>query len=525
MITLSEETTYQKAVKRLREQLQAEPQNARIHMELATLLMVEGEMEAAVDTARKAVALVPEDASVRLRLCSILVEAELYDEALEVTTEIKSLKSNSPLLQRVQLEASLLERELQKGYLPLADLKAKIIGRVPDVNILNEIGCYELLIGRIERASSAFLRALSLEASSLTSALNFGFLQGLAALNAGGVRHSSRELMEASKRHPDEPRLMLHLAEAFEASSMFSASIQSVQSALKVSATCIEVYDMAARYALLDSANASLLEDLITKIYEDARAAFDADKDSNELRLKFGVVLVGVARFEMTSGRQGSEYFEEAKEVLSPLAKTELEANLRLAECLDRLGETKASEEILETAAKLWPDSERIAYEMGAHSLRVGELDSAIEHFLVARTLAPTDAAIYQSLRYTFASSCRLQTAELEYNLATTKDKLDSNAALVYSRTLIEVGRVDSALELLQKVASANPSADIMAELGRAQARLKEYDEAKESFNKAIELDEKCAVAHRGLGEILMQNPLTIAEGIAELDLFRKYRD
>ncbi len=533
-------SAYAKAKARLEKAIAANPAAADPRLELGTLAFVAGDFETAEASLNLARDLAPDDPRAGLRLADLYVETGRPDEAADAWREVLKLKDATPLCGEAAVELELVERELELVHRPLAALRRELAGRAPSATDLNRLGCRELLAGRIEPAAKAFRRALESKPATPGAALNFGFVQGLAAVGPPGLKRSARAIISAIKSFPAEPRLYLHLAEVYESSSLYDASIMQIEKALEADPSCVEAYDIAARYALLGTGGTPPLEEKIDRAIARLKVELAPDPEDAARIKSLACGLVGRARYRsgVHAGEDGSRPHEPSgaredldracallQKLVNKTSDGDEDAAIRLAEGREKAGDVERAEELLSRAAAEHPRSYRPRFELGGLRLRTGRPDEAVELFAEAVDLAPEEATVHQSLRYALTSARRLRLAEYAARARLERNPDDVEARVALGRARIDAMRLDAAVEVLAGAAELSPeAAGPQAELGRAYVKLGRTADAEASFRRAVELDALAPEPHRGLGNLLLGQPGRMREGVDELDLYRKLR-
>lgn len=120
----------------------------------------------------------------------------------------------------------------------------------------------------------------------------------------------------------------------------------------------------------------------------------------------------------------------------------------------------------------------------GDEAMAKGELDRAIESFIEAKAVKPNDDLFKKLVR--------------ALNIRGTK--------------LRDNGKLEAALKDFEMAANISSSEELLTEIGDTYMLLKKYNQAKTSYQKAIEQNEKYVPAHAGLAEaFLASNQLTKA--------------
>lgn len=139
----------------------------------------------------------------------------------------------------------------------------------------------------------------------------------------------------------------------------------------------------------------------------------------------------------------------------------------------------------------------------GIANERTGDFEGAVRAFRRGLEIEPDNAEILNALGWTLYQNDENEAAVEEYRRALRADpsqpKTHNNLALV----LIDLGRIDEAAEHYKKSIEIEPKADILADYGALMAYRNHYEEALESYHKALELDPGYAAAHRNMAVAL----------------------
>lgn len=512
---------YAAARERLERELARRPDDPALRLELAQLAYVAGDFDTSERELREVIRLAPAEARAHLRLGDVLAEKERVEEALTEYREAERLAAGSPLAKEAALEAELAQIEVDTVVRPLREAEAAGVGRARTPAELNRLGGLQLLAGRIEDAASSFRKALSLAPGSLQAALNLGFVQGLAAVEPARLKRSVRELASALERFPSEPRLQLHLAELYEASSLYEAAIQRIERALDAAEECLEAYDLAARYALLGAGPEVPLRRKIDEIVARAEAELARSPADRRLKRRLAFVLLGRARYR----RAEPEEYRRPCEILEEVADDDEEVAIRIAECRERMGDPDRAERVLRAALERYPRSYRPLFELGGLALRRGRPEEAVDLFRKAVALAPEEAALYQSLRFALTSAKKLRLEEFAARAELAISPSSVDARLRLGLAYIEALKLDEAIGVLKEAAALAPArADVHAALGRAFERSGRADEAESAYRRALELDPAHAETYKGLGTLLLARPGRMREGIEALETYRRLK-
>lgn len=516
---------YASAKGRLEREIASRPEDPTPRLELAQLAYIEGDLSTAERQLRQVLGLPKaspmERARAQLRLGDVLSEQDKLEEALQAYRKACELAAGSPLAEEARLEAELAELELDVVYRPLKEAESAVAGRIPSCDELNRLGCLQILAGRIEDAAESFLRAISLAPGSLQAVLNFGFVQCLASAEPSRLRRSVKELVAALERFPSEARLYLHLAELYEASSLYEAAISRIGDALDVAPWCMEAYDLAARYAFLGAECTLPLRKKIDALV--AKAEEELKRSSGDFKAKknLALILIGSARYRRAAPEEYKRPCELLEEVVAH--DDDEEVGFRIAECRERMGDLGAAERILRAVLERSPQSYRPPFELGGFLLRRGRPVEAVDLFRKAVAIAPQEATLYQSLRFALMSAKKLRLEEFAARAELALSPSSPDAYLRLGRAYLEALRTEQALEVLQKAAMLAPGrADVHTELARALERLGRQDEAEGALRRAIAADPAYAEAYKILGRILLERGGRTREGLEALQTYRK---
>jgi tetratricopeptide (TPR) repeat protein len=522
-------SVYEDGRKRLLAEIAANALAVEPRLELAQLAYVSGDFETAEKQLREAENIQPDNPRIHIRLGDVLTEKGLHEEALARYRTAEKLSSGSGIEPEAKLERELAEREFDVVFAPLAAAEAAGTANSTNAAELNQLGGLYLAAGRLQDAGAMFSKAVGVDESSVQAALNLGFIQGLAVLEPARLKRSVKELTNAGERFLNEPRLQLHLAELYETSSLYDAAIQRIMRALYASKECIEAYDLAARYALLGGGREAPLEKRIEEIVSGAEEELKASPEDAAKKRLLAMALVGRHRYRSSSSSgdptKGKADLTRASELLEEVSDEDEEATVRLAECRERFGRVDDAERLLRDAALRSPGSYRPLFELAGLRLRRGEPDDAVEMLAKAVAVAPEEAIVYQSLRFALSSARKLRLAELAAQKELANDPKSVDAHLRLGRAYLDALRVGAAIDILQKAADlASDRPDVHVTLGRALARNEQADEAEHCFRTAISIDPTYAEAQKGLGNLLVDRPGRMRDGLEALEQYRRLK-
>ena len=139
--------------------------------------------------------------------------------------------------------------------------------------------------------------------------------------------------------------------------------------------------------------------------------------------------------------------------------------------------------------------------------------------------LAPEDAVVAQALRYALGAARRLHMTELSAKMELERDPSSVSARIRLGEAYVEAQAPGAGVSVLNEAATLAPmNATVHAALGRAFSRMGKVIEAEKEFRRALEIDPRSGEAHRGLGNLLLEQPGRMREGILELESYRHLR-
>jgi tetratricopeptide (TPR) repeat protein len=150
------------------------------------------------------------------------------------------------------------------------------------------------------------------------------------------------------------------------------------------------------------------------------------------------------------------------------LAPQIAEGHEALGNVLLEMGKAQAAAAELETAARLKPNDVGIESDLALAYVQTGEAGKAIPHFAKAEAAADAAAQAGPS--------------------QTDQGQLDAVFHDAYARALAGVGRLsDAVTEFSEEEKLAGPTADVDDAIGTVEAQMGKWDEAKTSFQRAVD--------------------------------------
>jgi tetratricopeptide (TPR) repeat protein len=226
--------------------------------------------------------------------------------------------------------------------------------------------------------------------------------------------------------------------------------------------------------------------------------------------------------------RRASTTAAEARRALPSLAslpaprRLELKRRVRavLARAYLNLGVIQAKSErfapaaeLLEKSAEMDPDLPQVQYSLGVAYFNGGRFDKATAPLSRALAASPRDASLKRMLAMAWLNTKAYdKAAELLRDDAQVN--ADPSLQFAYGLALVKSDRAAEAERVFsQLVARHGDSAELSVLLGQAYAQQGEFDSARESLRRALQLKPGVAEANATLGEIyLRQGRLAEAE-------------
>jgi tetratricopeptide (TPR) repeat protein len=188
---------------------------------------------------------------------------------------------------------------------------------------------------------------------------------------------------------------------------------------------------------------------------------------------------------------------------------------------------------VFERAAKLFPDSPRVAIGLGIAYYSRGNYDDAVKSLLHAADLSPADARVYPFLSRAYDSSpSQAEEVIARFRRFAEQQPANGRAQYYYAMSLWKGKRTqDSTLNptqiraLLEKAIALDPSlAEAHVQLGNLNSDQQDYLAAIPEYRRAIELNADLADAHYRLGQAYVHTNEK-AKAQEELQVYQKLRE
>lgn len=487
---------FDKALPYLEKALKADPNSAVINGQLAEVHLRLRNIEQAEVYGKKAVEAEPTNLEYRSNLAGILATLKKYPEAKEQYAKIVELEptnTKAPLLMGI-LEAE--GGQVDKGI----EVLNKLIQESPEnfMALFYRARMY-LEQENIEKAKADLDRALTLRPSFTEAGAALGliyeklnnpdeaikvysriqgsgpFKKRLAQLylQNNQTDKALQELLEYEKSEPDDYTARVKIGLIYFEKKDYSNARAVFEKVLKEEPEADNV-----RFY-----NAWVLEEM--KQFGDAIKEFKkVTRDSN--LFKESSLHIGFIFREQKKYQEGLEF---AKKLIDKEPKVEEYHDL-YASFLEGKKEYKKAIAAVQTALKLFPNSEKLGYFEGVLHDKLGNKRAAIESMKKIIDLNPSNYHALNFVGYTYA--------DLGENLSQAEDYVRKAMSLKPNDGFIEdslgwvlfkQGKIKESQEALERAAALQPEEAIILEhLGDVYQSQKEFSKAREFYKKAVSL-------------------------------------
>lgn len=187
-----------------------------------------------------------------------------------------------------------------------------------------------------------------------------------------------------------------------------------------------------------------------------------------------------------------------------------IEARYELGWCLNDIKDYKGAIENLRQVRVTWDYVPKVFFELGYAFDKTSQTDSAIKCYTKCLELKSDYSGAYRNLGYIYYSRDEYAKALSYLRKYEQNTKSDITDYLFYYRNgymFNAIKKFDSALIYLNKGLKYNSDyTNMWLELGFANSRLKNNDEAISNYRKAMELDPKSHVPINGIAEVYRDN-------------------
>jgi tetratricopeptide (TPR) repeat protein len=438
----------------------------------------------AIENAREAVRLSPEQLTYRRNLADVLAAAFEFDAAATQFEEL--IKRDSS---QVEVWYSLARIYQSRKPLRALEVYEHIVDRFgPDWEVLLQIADLNNRLGKFDKAADA-LREMSLLDPG-NKELKKTLAQTYA--RAGDFDAALRVYDDIRDLHPDDIEIQAEVAGLYLARGEYTRAAKEFETVLTRDSVSVEVKVHIGEMYFAQMGKDSTLAPVTRSIFERIAA-----KHPDDWRAFWFLGAIGsMAHDDSLSVRN----FKRVTE----LASWNPDAWVYLSGVF--LGKNNFSEvaRILESAVKILPDDFRVNFFLGLSYSRLNRNMDAVRVLEHARQLNPKDLDAIAQLALVYDTMHRFEDSDGLYEEAL---KLEPDNHLVlnnYAYSLADRGlQLERSLEMSRKAVDLQPdNASYLDTIGWIFFRLGRYTEAETYVKKAISKGEVNAVVYEHLGDI-----------------------
>lgn len=438
----------------------------------------------AIENAREAVRLSPEQQTYRRNLADILAAAFDFDGAAQQFEEL--IKRDSS---QVEVWYNLARIYQQRKPLRALEVYQHIIDRFgPEWEVLLQIAELNNRMGKFDKAADALLEMSTLDPGN--KELKKTLAQTYA--RAGNFDEALKVYVDLKDIHPDDLEIQTEMAGLYLARGEHARAAKEFDVLLARDTVSVEVKVHIGELYFAQMAKDSTLAPVTKKIFERITA-----KHPDDWRAYWFLGAIG----SMT--RDDSLTTRSFKRV-TELASWNADAWVYLSGVF--LGRNDFTEvvRILESAVKILPDDFRVNFFLGLSYSRLNRNIDAVRMLERARQINPKDLDAIAQLALVYDAMRRFEESDALYEEAL---KLDPENHLVLNNFAYSLAdrnlKLDLALAMSRKAVDAQPeNASYLDTIGWIYYRLGRYIEAETWTKKAISKGEVNAVVYEHLGDI-----------------------
>ena len=438
----------------------------------------------AIENAREAVRLSPEQLTYRRNLADVLAAAFEFDAAATQFEEL--IKRDSS---QVEVWYSLARIYQSRKPLRALEVYEHIIDRFgPDWDVLLQIADLNNRMGKFDKAADALREMTLLDPSNKD--LKKTLAQTYA--RAGNFDAALKVYDDLRDLHPDDLEVQAEVAGLYLARGDYARAAKEFDPVLSRDSVSVEVKVHVGEMYFAQMGKDSTLAPITRSIFERIAATHPDDWRA----FWFLGAIGSITHDDSLSVRN----FKRVTE----LASWNPDAWVYLSGVF--LGKNNFSEvaHILESAVKILPDDFRVNFFLGLSYSRLNRNVDAVRVLEHARQLNPKDLDAIAQLALVYDTMRRFEDSDGLYEEAL---KIDPENHLVlnnYAYSLAERGlQIERALEMSRKAVDLQPeNASYLDTIGWIFFRLGRYTEAETYVKKAISKGEVNAVVYEHLGDI-----------------------
>lgn len=386
-------------------------------------------------------------------------------------------------------------------------------------------------VGRTDDARNAIQHALALNAKHVGALRQAGALE----MRVGKPKEAAGFFTQAVAIDPTEPRTMVQLGEAYEASGDFARAHDAYAAARGLLPDDREVAGLlknALRALGRDSDLEALCLELIGKNLKDTDALFDLavarrnlGKMEAALEALDKLLLLeptdvnalndrGYVLSLMGKHREALPYYSKAIE-LNPKSEHAL-VNKGLA--LHKLGDHREALAAFRAACDLNPAEASNWNLLGLSYSALDMQSKALEAYEEGLKIAPADGMLLNNKGKALADTSDNANAVLAFEAAAAANPRDANAHLNHGICLYRLGRIDDAAAALERALALRPtSPEVLYNLGRIRMEKREFVAALVCFDAMVKESAEDAGAWENRG-ICLDNLDRFEEAVVSYD-------
>lgn len=232
---------------------------------------------------------------------------------------------------------------------------------------------------------------------------------------------------------------------------------------------------------------------------EEAIAAFEAvlEDNPNLTEAQIGLASIYEEQGDLTTARDRYQQATESD-------PTSFTAHYKLGLMRQLLGDVNAAIRTYLRARALDPDNFEVNRDLAAAYIQVGAAGEALPYAERAVELNPQSQQAWSNLAATYSLLGRYTEAIDTYRQAAEIGELADPVLLGLADAHIRLGNFQRAINTLTSLIQRSPTSTAYERMGYAQYKLRRFEEALSSFERALSYDARDTAALNGVGVALM---------------------
>ncbi len=458
--------------------------NHAIYFALAKDYSALGKHALAIEAAREAVRLNPDNLDERRLLADVCVAGFEIDSAITQYEEIIRRDSSD-------IEPWFNLARLYQSRKPLRALEVyeAIIDRFgPEWEVYFQIADICSKLGKFDEAADALRQMTDLDPGNQELKRNLAQTY----IRAGKIDSALAVYTELRSLDPDRLEYIVEIAGVHLMKKEYDLAAKEFEGVLSRDTVSIETKLRIGELYFSQLQRDSTLTPLTRSIFERIR-----DKYADDWRPYWFLGLVGSVAHDdsaaVTNFRKVTQLASWNADAWVYLSSVFLEKN-RFSEVVG----------ILESAAKAVPDDFRVNFLLGVAYSRTGQDDDAIVALQKARQINPKDVDAISQLALVYDGQKRFTESDSLYEEALALNPDNDLVLNNFGYSLADRGvQLDRALDMAKRAIAAKPdNTSYLDTMGWIYFRLGQYDRAESYIRKAIDKGEASAVVYEHLGDV-----------------------